>query len=82
MGTIKKINWVVWDSCAWGLSGWEESWTDSCGYVGFETLSEAWSYYKKHTGGSHLMQNGHYIDQWCNLPKSVVAHNLDVDLCV
>ena len=67
-------NWVVWDSLAHGCSGWEDSWTDCCGYVGFETLQEAWHYYKTHQGLDALGYSGMPIPQWCTLPKSVIVH--------
>lgn len=74
-----NINWIVWDSCAYGTSGWESSWTDTCGTVGFETLAEAWAYYLRNQGNDGYGANGCIIEQWCTKPESVIARCLNTD---
>lgn len=77
------INWVVWDSCAFAPTGWEDGWSDTCGLVGFETLSDAWDYYKRHsTEGDYVNFNGTVVSRWCNLPQSVIARNIDPDTAI
>jgi hypothetical protein len=75
---MQTINWVVWDSTATGVSGWESHWSDTCGDLGFETLAEAWDYYKTHQG-----RDGYGYDciipQWCTKPRSVVARSINTD---